>query len=118
MDDYKRGLNDMLELLTETDERGAVKLMYRESFDLLTSTSIDRSLIKIALEYRNELAERAKLDEAVKLLESNGYLVSPAHLITEYEKAAEYLRKGGYTVIGPPPPATNGRIATPIERAT
>lgn len=92
MDDYKRGLLDMLDALTVTEHNGVFAL---HSQDLDLRKSLNATIIA-ALKYRNELAERAKLDEAVKLLESNGYLVSPAHLITEYEKAVEYLRKGGW----------------------
>lgn len=98
-EDYKRGLLDMLDALTERDNDGLYRSIYSQN--TILNLSVESSPILIAIKYRAELESRKALQDAVNLLEENGYYVALPHLIFEYEKAAEYLRKGGYTVTKP-----------------
>lgn len=145
-EDYKRGLLDMLDVLTTTSNSGKITARYREEYDWRSADGV--TPLRIALEYREELENRKALQAAVNLLEENGYMIFtpgdvPKAAMLSNEEMLRILRDNGYIIEYATQPTTpmwtnkNGdrvpfkgtgheedesasviRSATPIERAT
>lgn len=98
--EYERGLLDMMNELTVTDQSGKVETQHLAGVDLRNCMT---PLIVQALDARKKLDEQTKLDQAVALLKAAGFAVHDPKNAPSIESATEFLRHAGYTVTTPAP---------------